>query len=259
MYEVSDLGNVRSLKGSGEVPRLMTLGVHAQTGYLRVTLSHKGKWRPRLVHRLVLLGFRGEPKKGADFGCHRNGIRNDNRLVNLYWGTPPQNTLDQVAHGTHRNSSKTHCERLHEFTPENTYIRPGGQRQCLQCKHDKAAEAIASRGGKRPSGRVPKLTEDEQLEMINLRVEGVSYKELSARYGMSQGSLCSIFKRHAEQNPELDRMAKERSHKNLGVKPKVSEEDKIVIRRLHGEGWIYSELAEHYGVSRSTISNICKS
>lgn len=30
-------------------------------------------------------------------------------------------------------ATKTHCKHGHEFTPENTYIRPTGARQCRTC------------------------------------------------------------------------------------------------------------------------------
>lgn len=29
---------------------------------------------------------------------------------------------------------KTHCKNGHEFTPENTYVRPDGARICFICK-----------------------------------------------------------------------------------------------------------------------------
>jgi hypothetical protein len=33
-----------------------------------------------------------------------------------------------------RHAAKTHCKNGHEFTPENTYIRPdNGGRQCRAC------------------------------------------------------------------------------------------------------------------------------
>ena len=35
------------------------------------------------------------------------------------------------------NARKTHCKRGHEFTPENTYQRPGTDtRECLTCKQE---------------------------------------------------------------------------------------------------------------------------
>jgi hypothetical protein len=32
------------------------------------------------------------------------------------------------------NKNKTHCKRGHEFTPENTYLRSGGKRNCKTCR-----------------------------------------------------------------------------------------------------------------------------
>jgi hypothetical protein len=33
--------------------------------------------------------------------------------------------------------SRTHCKYGHEFTPENTYIRPEGRRECRVCIEDR--------------------------------------------------------------------------------------------------------------------------
>jgi hypothetical protein len=34
---------------------------------------------------------------------------------------------------------KSHCRRGHEFTPENTYVRPSGQLTCRACAAERAA------------------------------------------------------------------------------------------------------------------------
>jgi hypothetical protein len=42
----------------------------------------------------------------------------------------------------------THCRRgLHEFTPENTYIKPSGHRMCRACMRDTARRWQASHRG----------------------------------------------------------------------------------------------------------------
>ena len=102
-------------------------------GYPVVELSKSGRSRESLVHRQVILAFKGSPP--ARMECrHLNGEPTDNRIENLQWGTRSENTVDQVVHGTHRNISKTHCPQGHEFTPENTYIQPSnGGRRCIEC------------------------------------------------------------------------------------------------------------------------------
>lgn len=95
LYEVSDLGNVRSLHG--ETVRDMKIG-YTRGGYRAVILSLKGKTKNYRMNRLVLIAFHGDrPDRQA---AHKNGVRTDNRLRNLYWATTEQNAADRVRHGT---------------------------------------------------------------------------------------------------------------------------------------------------------------
>ena len=106
-YQVSNFGNIRSKKR----PVKTCLGVAikggkvlkkiiATTGYevVNFTSSEKGR-KQELVHRLVLLAFIGLCEDGKQ-ACHANGIRHDNRLINLRWGTVKENHCDQKIHGT---------------------------------------------------------------------------------------------------------------------------------------------------------------
>jgi len=44
------------------------------------------------------------------------------------------------------NAARTHCQRNHEFTPENTYIAPkSGKRVCRQCRRESARARQAKR------------------------------------------------------------------------------------------------------------------
>lgn len=51
----------------------------------------------------------------------------------LFLGTAAENVADMYAKGRDHKSRRTHCKHGHEFTPENTYIRPGGARVCRIC------------------------------------------------------------------------------------------------------------------------------
>jgi len=70
-----------------------------KNGYSMVSLTAPNKKRYyAYVHDLVLLTWKGPKPKGLEC-CHRNGIRNDNRLANLRYGTRKSNAYDRRLHG----------------------------------------------------------------------------------------------------------------------------------------------------------------
>lgn len=96
-YEASDAGQIRR-KGK-DVP-LNPVRVGAKRcQYWAVYAGGGRNGRKRPVHRLVALAFHGLPQEGF-MACHRDGDRNNNSAANIYWGTPSENTLDSMRHGT---------------------------------------------------------------------------------------------------------------------------------------------------------------
>jgi len=107
LYEVSTLGDVRSLKrkyranfgirNSGG----MSLKVFAaSTGYAAVNMTKPGGGRKQLlVHRAVLEAFIGKPGEGME-ACHQDGDRMNPSLLNLRWDTRKSNHADKLLHGT---------------------------------------------------------------------------------------------------------------------------------------------------------------
>jgi hypothetical protein len=94
-YEASHLGNIRSWRKSGggllDAPVLIKPRVSG--GYLRVWLrSGRLDPKPMLVHRLVLLAFRGPPPPGQPQTHHINHVKGDNRAANLVWSSSAENT-----------------------------------------------------------------------------------------------------------------------------------------------------------------------
>ena len=104
-YEVSNLGRVRSwkrrscdpLRGPSR-PRIITpknLNAH---GHKFFEAWDSGKRFKYPIHPTVLRLF-VRPKREGEQALHRNGVPDDNRVENLYWGTHQQNMDDMVAHG----------------------------------------------------------------------------------------------------------------------------------------------------------------
>jgi hypothetical protein len=97
IYEVSDLGRVRSLpratpyRGSTRRRGGQILKAYpGNYGHLSLHLHRDGNAFGHGVHRLVLEAFVGPCPEGMQ-GCHRDDDPANNRLDNLEWGTPKQN------------------------------------------------------------------------------------------------------------------------------------------------------------------------
>ncbi|TWH05093.1 HNH endonuclease [Rhodococcus rhodochrous J45] len=147
LYEVSDLGRVRSLDrlvrgnaGSSyrKPGRILRPAVDSH-GYPQVQLCRDGKCRSYGLHRLVLLAFVGPRPDGLEIR-HLNGVRSDCRLANIEYATRVINVSDKRTHGTQHQLAVTHCPAGHEYSPENTY-RHRNKRHCRACKR---ARSLAS-------------------------------------------------------------------------------------------------------------------
>ncbi len=75
------------------------LSTNSLRGYKRVILCKQGKLFCRQVHRLVFETYVGSCPKGMQ--CrHLDGVKYNNSLSNLCWGTPYENQMDRKVHGT---------------------------------------------------------------------------------------------------------------------------------------------------------------
>lgn len=100
IYEISDLGNIRSIKlyrtdKNGKTYRLPAKILKPLLGtdnYHFVCLYKGGEAKQLRVHRLVLTAFVGSPPEGY-YANHLDGNRINNKLCNLKWASPAENNL----------------------------------------------------------------------------------------------------------------------------------------------------------------------
>lgn len=109
-------------------------GSHFQaTGYaiFNVPSDRDGRWRPATGHRVSYELHVGPIPDGLsiDHLCRNRGCVNPAHLepvttrVNMLRGEAPSAV----------SVRENRCLQGHEFTPENTYTKPNGKRQCREC------------------------------------------------------------------------------------------------------------------------------
>jgi DNA-binding transcriptional regulator YiaG len=94
-YKVSSLGRVKSIKKN----KITLLKFRNNgKGYNVSALYLNGSRKDLKVHRLVALSFLDNPKNKSQVN-HKNGIKSDNRLINLEWCNQSENTIHSYKNG----------------------------------------------------------------------------------------------------------------------------------------------------------------
>jgi len=120
-YEVSDLGNIRSLKTcTGKIiseSHLVKIN-SLRKGYKGITLYNGSNTLSITVHRLVAITFIPNTYNKSQVN-HVNGIKTDNRLENLEWSTPLENTRHCYANGLKKDFGEM---PIIQFTRNGDYV-----------------------------------------------------------------------------------------------------------------------------------------
>lgn len=125
-YFASRDGRVLSTKRSN--PRVLKTPCNG-SGYPVVGLRKNGEARYVYLHQVILWTYVGPAPEGFETR-HLDGDPLNNGLDNLSYGTKSENCSDQVRHGTHHMSRRTHCPKGHELPRERN--RKTG-RDCPTC------------------------------------------------------------------------------------------------------------------------------
>lgn len=235
LYEVSDLGRVRSWNGWGgqrrykrKEPFMMrpsVTGARYKTGggYKKVKLvrypdgQRENSWFS--VHRLVLTAFVG-PCPPGHVGLHNDGRSGNNRLSNLRWGTLKDNVRDALRHGT------------------------------------------AVTGKTSPKA---KLTEEQVIEIRERHAAGdISQSALGREYGVCQSTIARIIYHKAwrwvglfPSRPPAPSPLPERDNGGRRTASKIREVDVQEMRELFAsQVFNQVELAELYDLTSGQVSKI---
>jgi hypothetical protein len=136
LYEVSDLGRVRSLdrvvptsRGSRRY-RGRLLHPHIRSdGYPEVTLCNPGEQVKRMVHLLVLEAFVSACPEGQE-ALHGPAGKLDASLPNLHWGTRSENIRDRLRDGQDNRGERHGNAKLTQAIVDEIRARyAAGERQ----------------------------------------------------------------------------------------------------------------------------------
>ncbi len=150
-YDVSDDGLVQR---NGKTLSPIT----DRYGYHYVSLYSDGVARQAKIHRLVCTAFHGDAPDGSEV-CHLDGVRTNNAVSNLIWGSRSDNVQHAISHGTHKFR-----------TPSSATMR---------------------RGAANPHA---KLTESIVREARALHADGVSGRQLAKRYGVTSANMSAALR-----------------------------------------------------------------
>lgn len=100
IYQVSNRGRVRRIVATHTTKPMMRKASLQGRGYLGICLSKNGVTKRYIVSRLVAEAFIPNPDNKPEVN-HINGIKTDNRAVNLEWVTVSENKLHAYRTGLH--------------------------------------------------------------------------------------------------------------------------------------------------------------
>ena len=115
-------------------------GSLTEKGYQRVTLFCDGRPRWLKVHRLVLLAFVGPCPPNCETR-HLDGVRTNNKLSNLAWGTAKENADDRDKDGVKNGSVKLTPSQVVEI---RQLLASGARHKDIATRFAVSASAIGS-------------------------------------------------------------------------------------------------------------------
>ena len=202
------------------------------TCWLMKTTNNRGygqfgyQWLMAPAHRIAKLWAEGKPMPGF-FACHICENKHCVRPSHTYWGTPADNSRDEIVSG------RT-IERAKRYT---------GQKHWKATLQDIEVAAIWTKYNGRPDC-VKNLAAEYKTtcQVIRMILAGLSWRHVTAALP-------------DRTRPEKDTV---RYHGANVHSSKLTEEAVQMVRKMRSQGCKLRELAAKFNVTEANISSICR-
>lgn len=190
-------------------------------GHLRVVMRTAAGFRVTdFLHRVVLTTFVG-PCPAGTIGCHDPDPDPANCAVgNLRWATPTANSEDCKRHGRFRSGSRV---------------------------------------------RTANLSSEDVARVFAMRRAGLTHRAIAGAFGVGRVGITRVLRgdRYRDEGAARDgcpAKATTTNHARGSRHPgsKLTEQQVAEMKRLRAEGWLQKKLAERYGVTAPTVSDILR-
>ena len=190
LYEVSNLGRVKSLNYRGTGKGKILKNIEDSKGYLTVCLTKNGRHKMLKVHRLVAETFIPNPE-GKPCIDHINTIKNDNRIENLRWATNEENSNNPL---TKKKMSENHANIKGENHPFY------GKQHTEETKKKMSENHSDFSGSKNPQANMVICIYPDGTQIEPMRI-----KELAKYLGLDRGTVRRVINNSEIYHPKYKR------------------------------------------------------
>ena len=257
LYRISRTGKIKSYH-KGFKGKILVQAENLQ-GYKIIGLYKNGRGKTFSVHRLVLETFVGSCPEGMQ-ACHNDGDKTNNKVSNLRWDTPRNNSKDRVLHGTQAKGEIIGTSILTDeevLEIRELYATKEFSITKLATIYEVGKSTIryiingtywAHVGGPTIE-RKRTITEEDVYNIRVKRAEGIKVRELANEYNVDNATISYI--------------VRGATWKHVGgpitKKRKFTEKEIIKIRKLIAKGIkTCKEVADKYGVTSAAVNAISK-
>ena len=179
---------------NNQKPRLMKKAQSEVHGYKYCGIKYKnGKVITKRVHRLVAEAFIPNPN-GYRIVGHKNNIKSDNRVENLYWTTTKENTQKAFDDSVNLRSPSPDVDGVSDFLYTSNYLKSDGQRKIERSFPSTDEGLVENDKGRDDSQSKPVIMYDTYTNREIGRYG--SCKEAQRETGLSLTTICRQAKYH---------------------------------------------------------------